>query len=226
VSDVKLVKYTSHNSSTVIQSYLGLPNLIDSRPVVIVLRGVAGGDEGYIEIADRISSWGYVTLVHGWNCRGTNPSDETMHKDFKGAIEFLRTIASARLDAVAIVGFCKGSIYAFAAASTYSFIKAVLVFHGFAFRNLDETHRVQPFDLVNRIESPVLLIHGKDDMTAPLSGMRALDARFAFLRKSCVLRELPNAGHGFSVSTHPNFNSISASQSFSIAKEFLNNCMN
>ena len=225
VPDVQPVKYASADSSVLIESYLGLPNAIDLRPVVIVLRGVAGGDAGYIEIAERISSWGYVTLVHGWHCRGTDPSDEAIHKDFKGAIEYLRTIASARLDSVAIAGFCKGSIYAFDAAATYSFIKAVLVFHGFAFRNLDELRRVQPFDLVNRIEAPVLLIHGEDDMTAPLSGMRALNARFASLGGQCTLREIPSAGHGFAVSTHPNFDPSAASQSFPIAKEFLNKCL-
>src|SRR4029077_5902948 len=45
-------------------------------PVVLILRGVAGPDDGYTEIARRLAEWGYVALVHGWKVRGADPTDE------------------------------------------------------------------------------------------------------------------------------------------------------
>jgi dienelactone hydrolase len=42
---------------------------------VLILRGVAGPDDGYTEIAARLAGWGYVALVHGWKVRGSDPTD-------------------------------------------------------------------------------------------------------------------------------------------------------
>jgi dienelactone hydrolase len=50
----------------------------------VILRGVAGPDDGYTEIAGRLAEWGYVTLLHGWKIRGTDPPDAPIYDDLVG----------------------------------------------------------------------------------------------------------------------------------------------
>jgi dienelactone hydrolase len=68
-----------------------------SHPVVLILRGVAGPDDGYTEIARRLADWGYVALVHGWKVRGADPTDEPVYADLQGAMSFLGSVGQADL---------------------------------------------------------------------------------------------------------------------------------
>ena len=58
------VTFTSGDGETRVPSYLATPDSAGPHPVVLILRGVAGPDEGYTEIARRLADWGYVALVH------------------------------------------------------------------------------------------------------------------------------------------------------------------
>ena len=50
---------------------------------MLILRGVAGPDDGYTEIARRLAEWGYVALLHGWKVRGTDPPDAPVYDDLR-----------------------------------------------------------------------------------------------------------------------------------------------
>src|SRR5262245_3218729 len=69
------VSYTSGDGATTVPSYLAEPEGKGPHPAVLILRGVAGPNDGYTEIARRLAEWGYVALVHGWKIRGTDPPD-------------------------------------------------------------------------------------------------------------------------------------------------------
>jgi dienelactone hydrolase len=53
---------------------------------VLILRGVAGPDDGYTEIAERLAGWGYAAPMHGWKIRGNDPPDDLVSTDMQGAI--------------------------------------------------------------------------------------------------------------------------------------------
>src|SRR5256712_3636160 len=73
----------------------GHPRTPRAHPVVLILRGVAGPDDGYTEIARGLAEWGYVALLHGWKVRGANPPDAPVYDDLKGALTFLRSVSLA-----------------------------------------------------------------------------------------------------------------------------------
>ena len=73
------VTFTSGDGETSVPSYLATPDGRGPHPVVLILRGVAGPDDGYTEIARRLAEWGYVALVHGWKVRGADPTDEPVY---------------------------------------------------------------------------------------------------------------------------------------------------
>jgi len=128
------VTFTSGDGETRVPSYLATPDRPGLHPVVLILRGVAGPDDGYTEIARRLAEWGYVALVHGWKVRGTDPTDEPVYADLQGAMTFLRSVDQADLKKLAVFGFSRGGGHALMAARAHAEIRVVVVFHGFAFR--------------------------------------------------------------------------------------------
>ena len=107
------VAFTSGDGETSVPSYLATPDGHGPHPVVLILRGVAGPDDGYTEIARRLAEWGYVALVHGWKVRGSDPTDEHVYADLHGAMTFLGSVDHADLKKLAVFGFCRGGVHAF-----------------------------------------------------------------------------------------------------------------
>jgi fermentation-respiration switch protein FrsA (DUF1100 family) len=128
------VTFTSGDGETSVPSYLATPDRHGAQPIVLILRGVAGPDDGYTEIARRLAEWGYVALVHGWKVRGADPVDGLVYADLQGAMAFLGSVGQADLQRLAVFGFCRGGVHALMAARAHPEIRVIVVFHGFAFR--------------------------------------------------------------------------------------------
>jgi carboxymethylenebutenolidase len=215
------VTFTSADGQTRVPSYLATPDGPGPHPVVLILRGVAGPDDGYTEIARRLAEWGYVALMHGWKVRGDNPADEPVYADMLGAMTFLRSVAQADLERLAVFGFCRGGIHAFMAARAHPEIRVIVVFHGFAFRSARAQRGAEPYDLAEGVSVPTLVLHGTEDEQAPIADMRRMEARMRALGKSCTFTYYAGARHGFAVRTHPGYAADPAKQSFDEARRFL-----
>ena len=215
------VTFTSGDGQTSVPSYLATPDRQGPHPVVLILRGVAGPDDGYTEIARRLAEWGYLALVHGWKVRGDNPTDEPVYADMQGAMTFLRSAGQADLKRLAVFGFCRGGVHAFMAARAHPEIRVIVVFHGFAFRSARAQRGAEPYDLAEGVSVPVLVLHGTEDEQAPIADMRRMEARMRDLGKVCAFRFYEGARHGFAVRTHPGYAAAAAKQSFDEARRFL-----
>ncbi len=215
------VSFTSGDGVTSIPSYLATPDRYGLHPVILILRGVAGPDDGYTEIAQRLAEWGYVALVHGWKVRGSDPTDDPVYADLQGAMSFLGSVKQADLKRLAVFGFCRGGVHAVMAARAHPGIRVVVVFHGFAFRPAGAQAGVEPYDLAGGVNVPMLVLHGTEDERAPMADMRRMEARMQGLGKDCNFIFYDGARHGFAVRTHPGYAEDAAKQSFDEAKRFL-----
>ena len=215
------VTFTSGDGETRIPSYLATPDGDGPHPAVLILRGVAGPDDGYTEIARRLAEWGYVALLHGWKVRGTDPPDAPVYDDLKGALTFLRSVGQVDTRRLAVFGFCRGGVHALMAARAHREIRVIVVFHGFAFRPPHAQRGAQPYDLAEGVNVPMLVMHGTDDEQAPVADMRRMETRLRELGKVCAFRFYDDARHGFAVRTHPGYAEHPARQSFDEAKRFL-----
>jgi carboxymethylenebutenolidase len=213
--------YRSRMDDIMVRSYY-VQSSGPKRPALIVLRGIAGPDTGYIEIADRFARAGYASLVHYWQVRGDDPDDNTLLADIGGALDLLSSKPDVDAHRIAVVGYCKGGGQALLAAAEYKVIRAVVAFHGFARRpnNSDAGHR-DPIEQSERIKRPVLLLHGEQDSVSPIGHMRELCAALTRDGASAQIVTYPNADHGFAVSTHKGFNDNAARDSFERAVAFL-----
>ena len=215
------VTYTSGDGETSIPSYLAIPDGDGPHPTVLILRGVAGPDAGYTQIARRLAEWGYVALLHGWKIRGANPPDAAVYDDLKGALTFLRSVGRVDQKRLAVFGFCRGGVHALMAARAHREIRVIVVFHGFAFRSAMSQPGPEPYDLVEGVSVPMLVLHGTEDEQAPVVGMHRMEARMRALGKVCAFTFYDGALHGFAVRTHPGYDEHAATQSFDEAKRFL-----
>jgi carboxymethylenebutenolidase len=215
------VTFTSGDGETSVPSYLATPDGDGPHPVVLILRGVAGPDDGYTEIALRLAEWGYVALVHGWKVRGADPADGPVYADLRGAVTFLGLVGQADLQRLAVFGFCRGGVHALMAARAHTEIRVIVVFHGFAFRPVGAQPGAEPYDLAGGVSVPMLVLHGTEDERAPMADMRRMEARMRALGKDCTFTFYDGARHGFAVRTHPGYAEDAARQSFDEARRFL-----
>src|SRR2546426_3096134 len=169
----------------------------------------------------RLAEWGYVALLHGWKVRGANPPDAPVYDDVKGAMTFLRSVGRVDQRRLAVFGFCRGGVHAFMAARAHDEIRVIVVFHGFAFRSPRAQPGAQPYDLVEAVNVPTLIMHGTEDVQAPLETMQRMEARVRTLGKTCAFTYYPGARHGFAVRTHPGYEAAAATRSFEEARRFL-----
>src|SRR5262245_15150793 len=214
------VTFTSGDGVTRVPSYLATPDGDGPHPVVLILRGVAGPDDGYTEIARRLAERGYVALVHGWKVRGADPTDEPVYSDLQGAMSFLGSVTQADVKRLAVFGFCRGGVHAVMAARAHPEIRVVVVFHGFAFRPAGAQPGVEPYDLAEGVNVPMLVLHGTADERAPIADMRRMEVRMLALGKVCTFLFYEGARHGFAV-PHPGYAEDAAKQCFDEAKQFL-----
>ena len=218
---LRSVTFTSGDGETSVPSYLATPDRHGSHPAVLILRGVAGPDDGYTEIASRLAEWGYVALVHGWKVRGTDPVDGLVYADLQGAMTFLGSVGQADLRRLAVFGFCRGGVHAVMATRAHPEIRVIVVFHGFAFRPAGAQPGDEPYDLAEGVNVPMLVLHGTEDERAPLADMRRMEARMRALGKVCTFTFYDGARHGFAVRTHPGYAEDAAKASFGEARRFL-----
>ena len=213
--------YPSADGATSIPAYLAAPESAGPHPAVLILRGVAGPEDGYTEIAERLAGWGYLALLHGWKIRGDDPPDAAVEADLTGALAYLRSLQAADRSRLAVFGFCRGGVHALMAATAHPDLRLAIIFHGFAFRPERARPGLQPYDLAQKIAVPTLILHGTQDEQAPIEGMRRLEERVREAGRPIEFRYYEGARHGFAVRTHPGYDAPTAQVSFAEARKFI-----
>ena len=213
--------YSSADGKTSIPAYFAAPEAPGPHPTILILRGVAGPEDGYTEITERLAEWGYAALLHGWKIRGDDPPDAIVGTDLGGALAFLRSVPAVDLSRLAVFGFCRGGVHALMAATAHPEIRLAIIFHGFAFRPAGAQPGVEPYDLTPKIAIPTLILHGIEDERAPIEGMRRLEERARNAGKPIEFKYYEGARHGFAVRTHPGYDAPTATASFAEARKFI-----
>ena len=221
MTNVESVTYASGDGRTSIPGYVAMPAGAGPHPTILILRGVAGPDDGYVEIAERLAGWGYAALLHGWKVRGDNPPDGPVYDDLRGAMALLRSLDRVDQRRLGVFGFCRGGVHALMAARAHEELRAIVVFHGFAVRPTRSAPGAEPYDLAEVLSVPMLVLHGTEDEQAPVEGMRRMEERLRTLGKPAEFRFYEGIPHGFAVRTHPGFRADAARQSFEEARRFV-----
>jgi len=124
------VTFTSGDGETRVPSYLATPDRDGPHPTVLILRGVAGPDDGYTEIARRLAEWGYYVVSHDryhraepWYTMKSRDDDEVkkmfglvlgttedeVAEDLTALLAWLPSDPAARGGAMGCIGYCIGA---------------------------------------------------------------------------------------------------------------------
>lgn len=190
---------------TALQGYLAYDDsLTGKRPAVLLAHDRSGMSDVTLKDAEMIAKLGYVVFaedIYGKTVRPqTVPEMQAQSADFNKDRPLMRARALAGLDVlrnnpmvdpskIALVGYCFGGTVAVELIETGAPIAATVSVHG-SFRNFASEN-------AKNIKGPVLILHGAEDMTAPLDEVNKIVADLRAAKISWQLELYSGAQHGF-----------------------------
>ncbi|GAB7386433.1 hypothetical protein BSNK01_02680 [Bacillaceae bacterium] len=219
---VQIEEVTYQDEATAYPSVLCRPQEKGPFPAVITLHGIFGLQEMDVRFAARLAAEGYIVLAHDWQAKENDPPDREIVRGIAAALRFLKQTDAVDRERIALIGVCRGGSIAMVSGAYLPEFKALVSFYGQAhYPSLDEKKPVSPIDLVERIQAPVLLIHGEADtifsFEESLAYCRALKER----GKPCECHVYPGAEHGFFLEGHRNYHREASAEAWNVLKRFL-----
>ena len=192
--------FTSGGKSIGLDCYL--PAGDGAYPAVIALHGSGGNHASMSEPANLLAAQGFaVFVVHYFDRTGTTEANDkqTIFRNFpawgKTVWDAIGHVAEHRQvdrDRIGVLGFSLGAYLALSVASVDSRVKVVVEFFGGLPREMR---------LFMRRLCPVLILHGEDDPTIPVSEAYDLEKELQRRQIPYEMHIYPTTGHGFSGDT-------------------------
>ena len=193
------------DGDAVLEGYLAYDDAVaGKRPGIVVFHTKRGIGEFIEERTRELAKLGYVAFagdVYGKGIRPAGDEESSVESNkykqdrpltrsrVRAAFDLLR--ANPRVDAgrIGVSGYCAGGMFALELARSGAPVKAVAVFHG-------TLTTPTPQDARN-IKGRVLVMHGADDPTAPLSEVQGLIKEMKDARVDFQLELYGGVLHGF-----------------------------
>ena len=191
-----------------IGGYVAHPEATGRYPAIILLSGIGGVGPQYNAVAEQFAEEGIVGVVLDWMGREKDPPDQVVMQDIDACVRFLLAqdyIAPAQL---ALSGYCRGGTLALLGLGQLPLFSAGICFHGDPFydpsvpRPYDlskEKRPYEPFELLDRFNAPLLIIHGASDTVVPVAQIYRLAGRLNELEKPFELKLYGETGHAFTL---------------------------
>jgi len=205
-----------------LRAHLGRPASPGRFPAVVALHGSSGLSAGMRRTAERFGDEGYVGLMVDWQSHVTDPHDDDLVRYVSDAAAFLRGLDYVDDERVSVTGYCRGGTVAYLALAAYPWLRAGVVFHGLPFyREFEPTRPRHAYDSADRIQAPVIILHGAADDRAPVAGIYRMAQRLEALGKSFGLKVYSGTGHNYTAPDGPAYNPVAAADAWQEAICFL-----
>ena len=177
-----------------------------SAPAMLLLHTIRGLTDDDIDFGQRLAREGYVVLVPAFlEAYGISPRQrqttfttdaEPLYADFVAALDMLARHPRVAGGKVGAIGFSAGAYFAMWLAATGK-VQAGISYYG-ALGGAGTDRELNRFKgTFNRNSSPVLLLHGTADDTAPSGAAEHLSKLVAAAGGPCELHLYQGAGHRF-----------------------------
>ncbi len=190
---------------TALQGYLVYDDsLTGKRPAVLLAHDRSGMSEVTTHDAEMIAKLGYVVFAEDIYGKTVRPKtvEEMMEQSalYNKDRPLMRARAQAGLDVlrqnpmvdpakIALIGYCFGGTVAVELIETGAPLASTVSVHG-SFRNFAS-------EGAKNIKGPMLILHGAEDMTAPLEEVNKMVSDLRAAKKSFELQLFSGASHGF-----------------------------
>ena len=205
-----------------IQAHVGRPASPGRYPAIITLHGINGPSAGTLRAAQRFGDHGYVGCAINWQSVDKDPPDSTLMQYVADAAAFLRQQEYCDGERIAVAGYCRGGGLVYLALEHHPWLRAGIAMHGFPFyRQLDANKPQHPYDLADRIQAPVLILHGAADDRAPAEDVYRMAQHLEALGKTFVLTVYSATGHAFTLPDGGAYNPAAAANAWDQSIAFL-----
>ena len=166
-------------------------------PAVVALHGSGGDVQGMDKYAAMLAEQGFaVYVLHYFDRTDTEYADKPIilrnfpiwMKTLWDAVSFVEKQPAVDPERVALLGFSLGAYLSLANASIDKRVRVVVEFFGGLPREMK---------LFMRRLCPVLILHGEDDPTVPVSEAHNLQRLLEEKGMEYEIKIYPGAGHGF-----------------------------
>ena len=175
------------------ESYLAYPADEGVYPAVILIHSFRGLQEGYREMTDAFAAEGFVVLAIGWQTFESSPSDALVEQLLRDSIAFLSRRDDVDPARIGLTGFCAGGRYTMLFMPQIEAFAVGVAWYGFP--NFGEPSA--PIDLIDQLDSPMLIIHGTLDRPSPIADIYAYATALGEAGKDFELKVYGNEPHSF-----------------------------
>ena len=194
--------------------YEARPSSAGRHPVVLVIPEIFGMHEHIKDVTRRCAKEGFLSLTFEPYAReggvlhlsdiaavrkivNAVPDAQVM-ADLDSLVAYASQHPAARADRVGVTGFCRGGLYTLLYAARNREVKASVAWYGQL--RPDKTPGVRtagPFDIVGKINSPVLGLYGEADLGIPIADAKEFEASLKAAGKTTEFVIYPGAPHAF-----------------------------
>lgn len=191
-----------------IEGWIARPDAAGRYPAIILLSGIGGMLPQYRVVAEQFTEEGIVGVALNWMMREKDPPDPTVLLDLDACARALKTQAFIDPQQLVLSGYCRGGTLALLGLAQLPHFSAGVICHGDPFYVRDAPHPfdmglekrpIEPYALADRLDMPLIFLHGATDTVVPVEQLNRFLARLNELGKSFELKLYSGTGHAFTL---------------------------
>lgn len=205
-----------------IQAWISRPRESGPYPAIVLLHGRNGVTDSFKGVGVRFAEEGIVGLAVNYFAQGNDPSNPDCLASIQAAQETLSALDYIAKDQIVLSGYCKGGGLTYLGLANCRGYAAGVIWHGGLFNaDVSEQRPEHPFDAAQRVEVPILIIHGASDTPVPVADVYRLTQRLNELGKRFELKVYYGTDHAFTLPGGANYVAEHADDAFREAVLFV-----
>jgi carboxymethylenebutenolidase len=202
--------------------YEARPSAAGKYPVVLVIPEIFGMHEHMKDVTRRFAREGFFAITfepyarEGGVLHLTDIAavrkivdvvpDARVMADLDSLVAYASRHPAGRADRIGVTGFCRGGLYTFLYAAHNREVKAGVAWYGQLRPAKTPGVRTEgPFDIVGKIQAPILGLYGEVDLGIPVADVKELEAIFKAAGKTAEFVLYPGAPHAFYADYRPSY---------------------
>ncbi len=178
-------------------AYVAAPAKGGRHAAIVLLHSFNGLEPGYRTICDEIACDGFVVVAPEWQTFRRRPADDEVEALVRSAVSFLGNWSDVDNGRFGLTGFCAGGRYTMLFLPQIHGFGSGVAWYGFPYSGPPGASA--PAEQIDKLESPLLMIHGSRDQASPITDIynytRVLDKADRYFE----LKVYQGKPHGFMV---------------------------
>jgi carboxymethylenebutenolidase len=210
-----------------IPGYRAMPEKGGPFPTILVVQEIFGVHEHIKDICRRFAKLGYLAVAPDLYVRQGDVTnikeipdiiakvvskvpDKQVMSDLDAAAEWAKTSGKGDTAKLGVTGFCWGGRITWLYSAHSKHVKAGVAWYGRLISKPDELHPKHPFDLVDKLNAPVLGLYGGADTGIPNDTVEKMQAALKEAKKESEIVLYPDTPHGFYADYRPTYRKVAA----------------